>query len=176
MLWKQWRRRSWTDERASSRNRAGQRTENPDAPVGASSVTSMPVTSAAGGPARHQATALATSSSSPSKTASTVPSDAVAHPAGEAERVGVATARLAKPHALHKATHDHAVTDAPGHRVTNVGSTPQAQVRVISSGSIVPLPFVSVPQSSRTSRAAHVSSSTTPVTVNSSSVWNARTA
>ena len=41
---------------------------------GRSSVTSTPVTSARGGPIRHQATISATAASGPSKTASTVPS------------------------------------------------------------------------------------------------------
>ena len=51
------------------------RLTNPFRPSGLSSVTSMPVTSARGGPIRHHDTHRATDSIGPSNTASTVPSE-----------------------------------------------------------------------------------------------------
>ena len=101
------------------------------------------------------------------------PVGAVADPAGEAELDGVAPARLAEPHALDAAADDDAVADALGHRVESDGAirpscriapvtTPQS--RVISLGSMMPLPLVSVAPAGeeRSSSAAHVSSSTAP--------------
>ena len=77
--------------------------------------TSMPVTSAAGGPTRHQATALATSVLRALEHRLDRAVGAVAHPAGESELDGVTPARLAEPHALHATAHDDAVADALGH-------------------------------------------------------------
>ena len=99
--------------------RRDQRTEKPPRSVGGSATTSTPVTLAAGGPTRHQATALATSASGPSNTASTVPSGRLRTHPPRASSTGDAAARLAEPHALHLAADDHAVADSFTHRATD---------------------------------------------------------
>ena len=61
-------------------------TRNPISPVGSSSTTSTPVTSARGGPMRHHVTMASTAPGSPSNAASTRPSAAVADPAARRRR------------------------------------------------------------------------------------------
>ena len=156
---------------------AGQRTENPDEPVGVSSTTLDPghVGGRWSDPAPGDGLGHVVLRALEHRLDR--PVGAVAHPAGESQFDGVAPARLTEPHALHvAAARRRGSAPARSSWSADDRSATSAQVRVISLGSIDPLPLVSVPHSSRTSSAAQVSASTAPVTVSSWSAWNARTA
>ena len=86
-------------------------TRNPTNPSGGSSTTSIPVTSARGGPIRHQATISATAASAPSNTASTAAVEAVVDPAGDVALERLPAARVAEPDPLHPPVHDDAGAD-----------------------------------------------------------------
>ena len=98
------------DAAASCRIRYGagsdQRTSNPDSPSGSSSITSTEATSARLGPCRQNSTSWSTACGSPSKTASTVPSSRVPHPAGDAGRLGAAPDGVPEEDSLDPAADD----------------------------------------------------------------------